>query len=128
MGAYPIGLRVVRSVFPSSGPVVADPDMIPRKPRQVVARSALKIIAQVTGVMQDIREQSGCSSTVFIRLSSEFHPMSARLQRVPSIAAAASSLNSSAICNAPLIHTSSSSRAAICPAGSLRPRAASRLR
>ena len=39
--------------------------------------------------------------------------------RARSIAAATSSLNSSALCNAPLILTISISRAAICPAGSL---------
>jgi hypothetical protein len=42
-----------------------------------------------------------------------------RLQRARSMAAATSSLNSSALCDAPLILTISISRAAICPAGSL---------
>jgi len=51
-----------------------------------------------------------------------------RLQRTPSMTEETSSLNSSALCNAPFILASSISRAAICPAGSLCPRAASRLR
>jgi hypothetical protein len=51
-----------------------------------------------------------------------------RLQRTPSIAAATSSLNSSALCNAPFILTISSSHEAIWPAGSLCSRAAFRLR
>jgi hypothetical protein len=55
-------------------------------------------------------------------------PVTARLQRGPSIAAATSSVNSSALCNAPFILIISSSREVIWPAGSLCSFAAFRLR
>jgi hypothetical protein len=77
------------------------------------------------------------SAYVFDRLSRDLHPArpaTARRRRArgvqacSSMAAATSSLSSVARCKAVWMRTSSSSRAAICPAGSLCPLAAFRLR
>jgi len=111
----------------------------------------IRILAPVIGVRRkkdaeaekDIRTQNQAvlvgfrSAYVFDRLSRDLRPArpaTARRRRArgvqacSSMAAATSSLSSVARCKAVWMRTSSSSRAAICPAGSLCPLAAFRLR
>ncbi len=111
----------------------------------------IRILAPVVGIRRkkdseaekDIRTQNQAvlvgfrSAYVFDRLSRDFRPAwpatvrrrrARGLHACASMAAATSSLNSLARCKAVWMRTSSSSRAAICPAGSLCPLAAFRLR
>ncbi len=111
----------------------------------------IRILAPVIGVRRkrdveaekDIRTQNQAvlvgfrSAYVFDRLSRDLRPAwpatvrrrrARGLHACASMAAATSSLNSLARCKAVWMRTSSSSRAAICPAGSLCPLAAFRLR
>ena len=114
-------------------------------------QKGIRILAPIVGVRrkkdadasQDITKQNERvllgfrNAYVFDRLSRDLRPawpatlLRRRVRRVQacsSMAAATSSLSSLARCKAVWIRTSSSSRAAICPAGSLCPFAAFRLR
>ncbi len=111
----------------------------------------IRILAPMTGIRRkkddeaakDVRTQNQSvlvgfrSVYVFDRLSRDLRPARPAtvlrrrvrgVQACASMAAATSSLSSLARCKAVWIRTSSSSRAAICPAGSLCPFAAFRLR
>jgi len=84
---------------------------------RLLAKRCLSTHRRVAGVIEEFRRnRRDVRQPVAIRRSKSTVN---RLQRARSMAAATSSLNSSALCNAPLILTISISRAAICPAGSL---------